>query len=138
LSFFIAKTLKKNTHFTMKKTIICSYINYVHVSGVESIDNNIVEFKNGQSFTKLKGIKPAVYTSTTDPTTAGTILHETVSITAYSDEAAGLINSRQYYILQAVTSDSNRQLRSLIPDVICHLHHPSNWLSLHYKLKCND
>lgn len=107
MSFFIAKTLKKNTHFTMKKTIICSYINYVHVSGVESIDNNIVEFKNGQSFTKLKGIKPAVYTSTTDPTTAGTILHETVSITAYSDEAAGLINSRQYYILQAVTSDAN-------------------------------
>ena len=91
----------------MKKTILCSYINYVHVSDVESIDNNIVEFKNEKSFTKLKGIKQAVYTSTTDPSTAGTILKETVTISAYSDKAAGLINSKQYYILQIVTPDAN-------------------------------
>jgi len=107
LSFFIAKTLKKNNQFIMKKTILCSYINYVHVSDVESIDNNIVEFKNEKSFTKLKGIKQAVYTSTTDPSTAGTILKETVTISAYSDKAAGLINSKQYYILQIVTPDAN-------------------------------
>ncbi len=89
----------------MKKTTICKFIDYVHISDVDLVDKFNVQLKSGKSFTNLPAKYEIKYHRTTDTPEAGTILKETIRIVTDSKEAEKLITPYQYYIIRLNRDD---------------------------------
>ena len=87
------------------KLIICNRIEVVHVNDVQSIDGENVTLFSLREWIPVKTISPVTYELSTEPTDAGTLRTENISLTAYANEVESLMNDKQYYILRLHSSD---------------------------------
>jgi len=88
-----------------KRTIICSYFDWVHISDVVSTEDNTIVLADGKSWTRILSQNKVTYQSETDNPDAGPINNESVNITAYSNVVTELLNRNQNYILRIFEDD---------------------------------
>ena len=91
----------------MKKTLICSYFEFVHIDDIASDDNNIIDLKDGKSWTRIPKSISLVYNSANTPNDSGVLCKETLTVSAYSEDVALLASPKQYYVLRLFTNSEN-------------------------------
>lgn len=92
---------------------ICNYVDYTHISDIESITETEVVFKLGKSWIRVIAENNVIYTSDTQNPDDGPLKTEKVSITAKTKDVSGLINNKEYYILRVNYNNSNYIIGSL-------------------------
>ncbi len=84
----------------MNKKITCSLAHVTHISNVLSVTANNCEVENELLKIRLFSDQKIVYESSTEPSDAGTIQSETVSIETTADDVDyQLLNNLKYYIV---------------------------------------
>jgi len=90
----------------MKKYSICSYIDIIHVSLIDSIVDGIATLKTGASWTRINAKNKITYSSITDVPSAGAILKETIIFPSNIENAISLLDRKENYILRLVIDDA--------------------------------
>lgn len=96
-----------------KRTIICSYLDWVHISDVELSEDKTISLKAGSSWTRIMSQNKVTYQSETDNPSAGAINNESVNVTAYTNDVSELLNRSENYILRLFDQDEEIIIGSL-------------------------
>lgn len=88
----------------MKNKVICKQLELIHISDIEKMDKDQVEFKPDKNFIRLALEDKAVYTNQSQLTEAGVTLEETISARIKSANDLTFINTAlKYYVLRLHT-----------------------------------
>lgn len=88
----------------MKNRVICSRLELVHISDIEKMENNNIEFKPDKNFLQLTLEGNADYSSQSQNTKSGKILNETISAKIkYESDLPFCNHALKYYILKLYT-----------------------------------
>lgn len=82
------------------KKHICSYADYAHVADISNIKGDKVFFQDGKEWKRINAKSKITYQGTSENPDAGSIMRETVTITADSKDVEELLNGLEYYVLK--------------------------------------